>query len=128
MAAPTIAGQMAGTTPASQSQGLSRTQWASSEDAKRAVTRAREAAIRGALIGFTIRGGLNLIRPPRRRTEGGHNALKDTLQFTAFLGALGFTYVGVEESLSALFGQKRTAKWRALVAGAVAGHTLLLTG
>jgi hypothetical protein len=114
--------------------GLSSSRRAGSEDALRAIIRAREAAVRGALIGFTIRGGLqaiNLIRPARRRTEGGPSAgsaLKDTLQFTAFLGALGFTYVGVEESLAALFGREKTAKWRALVAGAVAGHTLLLTG
>lgn len=41
---------------------------------------------------------------------------------------MGAIYVSVDESLSVLMGKARTSKWRALVAGAVAGQVLRFAG
>ncbi|CAL8462877.1 g2411 [Coccomyxa elongata] len=54
--------------------------------------------------------------------------IADTLRYTGFLGAFAGIYVSVDEGIAALFGKERTARWRAFVAGALAGPSLLLTG
>ncbi|KAF5834998.1 hypothetical protein DUNSADRAFT_8055 [Dunaliella salina] len=113
------------------------------EQLSRSWQRLKTAAWRGGAAGLTLRGGLNVLstllfmlrmatrgkgkaRPKRGLTLP--EAVNDTLCYTAFLAALGGSYVFVDEGLAILLGKSRTAKWRALVAGAVAGHTLLLTG
>ncbi|XP_022773147.1 transmembrane protein 135 homolog isoform X2 [Durio zibethinus] len=55
-------------------------------------------------------------------------AIKETLRYGLFLGTFSGTYVSVDEIIGALGGHNRTAKWRALVAGLVAGPSMLLTG
>lgn len=176
------------------------------DDLRRALLRVQAGAVRGALIGFTLRGGLHLAghvlsalgssRGRQKRAVNGAAAIKDTLRYTGFLAALAACYIGVEEGISRIFGKERYApvlhgqpllavidggalpaipapawlpwfhartlcnvtashmtactrsqpchacmspnvprvlacrssKWRALVAGICAGHTLLLTG
>eukprot|EP00955_Chlamydomonas_euryale_P113567 366226-Chlamydomonas_euryale.AAC.26 len=49
-------------------------------------------------------------------------------RFGAFLGAMCGIYVGMDEGLAAVFGKQQSARWRAAVAGAVAGQVLLITG
>ncbi|CAL5223327.1 g5824 [Coccomyxa viridis] len=53
---------------------------------------------------------------------------KDTLRYTGFLGAFAGVFVSVDEGLAAVFGPERTKRWRAFVAGALAGPAILLTG
>ncbi|KAJ9508904.1 hypothetical protein QJQ45_028214, partial [Haematococcus lacustris] len=89
--------------------------------------------------GLGLKGGLHLltaalrnVRPPKK-SIGKHQvtlreAVLDVATYTVFLGTMGAVYVSVEEALALLFGQDRTSQWRALVAGAVAGHALLITG
>ncbi|KAL0313949.1 UNVERIFIED_CONTAM: hypothetical protein Sangu_2239300 [Sesamum angustifolium] len=55
-------------------------------------------------------------------------ALKETLRYGLFLGTFAGTFVSVDEIVSALGGHRRTAKWRSLLAGAIAGSSMLLTG
>jgi hypothetical protein len=113
------------------------------EDLRRALHRIQSGAVRGALIGLTLRGGLHLAGTllgalgtaaggrrgrGRKRAVGGGDAAKDALRYAAFLGALAATYIGVDEGIARAFGKERSSKWRALVAGACAGPTLLLTG
>lgn len=115
-------------------------------DLLRALDRVQQGAVRGAAIGLTLRGGLHLAsylvsllsrgggsggraRQQRRKARvGGGDALLDTLRYGAFLGALAATYIGVEEGIARVFGRGRSSGWRALVAGACAGPTLLLAG
>ena len=80
--------------------------------------------------------------------------LKESLRYTAFLGSFAGVYVAVDEGTAALFGKRRcasvafcaastyccnapgvdaavllrTSHWRAFVAGAAAGPSVLLTG
>ena len=80
--------------------------------------------------------------------------LKESLRYTAFLGSFAGLYVAVDEGIAALFGKRRcasvvccaartrccfvrtadpavllrTSHWRAFVAGAAAGPSVLLTG
>jgi len=110
------------------------------DDLRRALQRVQSGAVRGALIGFTLRGGLHLAGTllgalgtskggkRQKRAVGGNAAMKDTLRYTAFLGALAATYISVDEGIARAFGKQRSSNWRALVAGACAGPTLLLTG
>ncbi len=70
-------------------------------------------------------------RAQQQQQQRGISALeaaKETLRYTAFLGCMAGVYVGADEAIAALWGKERTASWRALVAGALAGPSLLLTG
>ncbi|XP_015885405.2 uncharacterized protein LOC107420855 isoform X1 [Ziziphus jujuba] len=111
------------------------------EKLRRIVT----ASAKGFVIGAGIKGGLALFsivaRLKRRkalaslRKEGviTNNeaivmAVKETLRYGLFLGTFAGTFVSVDEIIGSLGGHRRTAKWRALFAGAVAGPSMLLTG
>ncbi|KAM1119836.1 hypothetical protein ACFX13_044746 [Malus domestica] len=115
-----------------------------SEKLRRVVT----ASVKGFTIGAGLKGGLAifsiLARLRRRkllaslRTEGVITnreaivtALKETLRYGLFLGTFAGTFVSVDEIIGSLAGHRRqfrTAKWRALLAGAIAGPSMLLTG
>ncbi|XP_076916179.1 uncharacterized protein LOC143575775 [Bidens hawaiensis] len=103
------------------------------------------ASVKGFVIGAGIKGGLSLFailaRLRRRRllssakkvqmASGGDDlilALKETVRYGLFLGTFAGTFVSVDELIAALGGHQRTAKWRALIAGAIAGPSMLLTG
>uniref|UniRef100_A0A0A9GC15 Transmembrane protein 135 N-terminal domain-containing protein n=1 Tax=Arundo donax TaxID=35708 RepID=A0A0A9GC15_ARUDO len=45
-----------------------------------------------------------------------------------FLGTFAGSYVSVDECIAAVWGRKRTARWRSLLAGLIAGPSMLLTG
>lgn len=55
-------------------------------------------------------------------------AIKETLRYGLFLGTYTGTFVSVDELIAAVGGHHRTARWRALLAGAIAGPSMLLTG
>ncbi|KAL6179899.1 hypothetical protein ACLB2K_046570 [Fragaria x ananassa] len=115
-----------------------------SEKLRRVVT----ASIKGFSIGAGLKGGLAvfsiLARLRKRkllaslRTKGAITnneaivtALKETLRYGLFLGTFAGTFVSVDEIIAYLGGHRRhfrTAKWRALVAGLIAGPSMLLTG
>ncbi|CAA2993105.1 Hypothetical predicted protein [Olea europaea subsp. europaea] len=103
------------------------------------------ASVKGFSIGAGLKGGLALFsflsRLRRRRSlpsskklemastsEDVILALKETLRYGLFLGAFAGTFVSVDEIIAALGGHRRTAKWRSLLAGAIAGPSMLLTG
>ncbi|XP_058086334.1 uncharacterized protein LOC131233576 isoform X2 [Magnolia sinica] len=56
------------------------------------------------------------------------SAVKETLRYGLFLGTFAGTFVSVDECIAALGGHNSTASWRALLAGAIAGPSMLLTG
>ncbi|KAL5846821.1 hypothetical protein ACOSQ3_010345 [Xanthoceras sorbifolium] len=112
-----------------------------SEKFRRIIT----ASAKGFSIGAGIKGGLSLfsilarLRRTRlsssiRKTEAFSNsdaialALKETLRYGLFLGTFAGTFVTVDEIIGALGGHRRTARWRALLAGLIAGPSMLLTG
>ncbi|KAM5575710.1 hypothetical protein ABKV19_014581 [Rosa sericea] len=112
-----------------------------SEKLRRVVT----ASIKGFTIGAGLKGGLAvfsiLARLRKRkllaslRSEGAITnneaivtALKETLRYGLFLGTFAGTFVSVDEIIASLGGHRRTAKWRALLAGLIAGPSMLLTG
>jgi hypothetical protein len=111
-------------------------------DTDRAKRRLSDAIVRGAAAGLAVRGGLHLVsyvagillKSKRRKgsTSDGRpsliDLLKDTARWGAFLSAFSGVYVSADEAIACLGGVKRTAAWRALAAGALAGPTLLLTG
>ncbi|GAB4861219.1 hypothetical protein Ancab_036377 [Ancistrocladus abbreviatus] len=103
------------------------------------------AALKGFSIGAGLKGGLSLFsllaRLSRRRlpistkksnaltnTQDIELAVKETLRYGLFLGTFAGTFVSVDEIIAALGGHRRTARWRALVAGGIAGPSMLLTG
>lgn len=103
------------------------------------------ASVKGFAIGAGIKGGLALFsilgRLRRRKlltslrkqgvmtnNEAIVMAVKETLRYGLFLGTFAGTFVSVDEIIATLGGHRRTARWRALVAGAVAGPSMLLTG
>ncbi|CAN0900508.1 hypothetical protein LINGRAHAP2_LOCUS20881 [Linum grandiflorum] len=105
------------------------------------------ASVKGFSIGAGLKGGLALfsilarLRRTRKPREFTNNeaitlALKETLRYGLFLGTFAGTFVSVDEIIAALGGHRRqafflsvqTGKWRALVAGLVAGPSMLLTG
>ncbi|KAG6551942.1 hypothetical protein Mapa_006559 [Marchantia paleacea] len=113
------------------------------EDEKlRALERCIAAATKGFIIGAGLRGGLGLFailsRLRRKKTRSSilqkSNAdavvlaLKETLRYGLFLGTFAGGFCSVDEAIATLGGPQRTARWRALVAGGVAGPALLLTG
>eukprot|EP00897_Mesotaenium_endlicherianum_P004977 jgi/Mesen1/4507/ME000023S03882 len=112
-------------------------------DALDALERIMSAAMKGFIIGTGLKGGLalfgilgHLVRPGKKRPGVGSRSireaaslgLKETLRYGFFLGAFAGGYCTVDESILAVGGHSRTAKWRAIVAGAAAGPALLLTG
>ncbi|XVE60486.1 hypothetical protein DITRI_Ditri05aG0132900 [Diplodiscus trichospermus] len=99
------------------------------------------ASAKGFSIGAGIKGGLALFsilarlrRKNSRKVEAFSDkdaisvAIKETLKYGIFLGTFAGTFVSVDEIIGAVGGHNRTAKWRALVAGLVAGPSMLLTG
>ncbi|KAL2232028.1 uncharacterized protein LOC105177098 [Sesamum indicum] len=103
------------------------------------------ASVKGFAIGAGLKGGLAifalLTRLRRRRLLSASKkvemtstsadvilALKETLRYGLFLGTFAGTFVSVDEIVAALGGHRRTAKWRSLLAGAIAGSSMLLTG
>eukprot|EP00798_Chlamydomonas_sp_ICE-L_P004119 gene4119-14223_t len=109
-----------------------------SEEFHRAVCRLRTAFIRGAAAGGVLRGGLHVFtrlltvisskKKGKRASLSVLQALLDTLQYAAAMGVMTGLYVVVDEGLAVSLGKNRTAGWRGLVAGAVAGQTLHLAG
>ncbi|XP_077212967.1 uncharacterized protein LOC143848059 [Tasmannia lanceolata] len=103
------------------------------------------ATCKGFVIGAGLKGGLALFsilaRLRSRRISASLRkpgmisnkvaivgAVKETLRYGFFLGTFAGTYVSVDECIAAFGGDTRTASWRALLAGAVAGPSMLLTG
>ncbi|KAF3655473.1 putative cryptochrome-1 [Capsicum annuum] len=100
------------------------------------------ASVKGFTIGAGLKGGLAIFavlsRLGRRKfskkvqmvssEEDIVLALKETLRYGLFLGTFSGTFVSVDEIVSAVGGHRRTAKWRAFLAGAIAGPSMLLTG
>ncbi|KAG8632934.1 uncharacterized protein LOC110607054 [Manihot esculenta] len=103
------------------------------------------ASAKGFSIGAGLKGGLSLfsilarLRRSRlssslRKVEVFSNseaialALKETLRYGLFLGTFAGTFASADEIIASLGGHCRTAKWRALLAGLIAGPSMLLTG
>lgn len=103
------------------------------------------ASVKGFTIGAGLKGGLSLFAvlsrlrrrhslPAAKKTQMVSSsadmilAAKETLRYGLFLGAFAGTFVSVDELISSLGGHRRTAKWRALLAGLIAGPSMLLTG
>ncbi|KAE9608195.1 putative transmembrane protein [Lupinus albus] len=103
------------------------------------------ASAKGFSIGAGLKGGLaffailaRLMRKMPRRKEivvtNGEvilTAMKETLRYGLFLGTFAGTFVSMDELIGAIGGHRRhfrTAGWRALLAGALAGPSMLLTG
>ncbi|KAJ6337543.1 hypothetical protein OIU76_007258 [Salix suchowensis] len=129
--------------PFSSSSCLSGTGLNPFQDSEK-LTRVVTASAKGFSIGAGIKGGLALfsilarLRRTRlsstRKTEVFSNrkaidlAIKETLSYGIFLGTFAGTYVSVDEIIAYLGGHGRTAKWRSLLAGLIAGPSMLLTG
>ncbi|GLT57437.1 hypothetical protein SLA2020_434110 [Shorea laevis] len=103
------------------------------------------ASAKGFSIGAGLKGGLGLfsilVRLRRRRSSSATRkvevfsnseaislAIKETLRYGLFLGTFAGTFCSLDEIIGSLGGHRRTARWRALVAGLVAGPSMLLTG
>ncbi|XP_044982901.1 uncharacterized protein LOC123449675 isoform X1 [Hordeum vulgare subsp. vulgare] len=102
------------------------------------------AATKGFAIGAGLKGGLALFsllvrlrtrRSTRSRKAGAMTneeaallALKETVRYGMFLGTFAGSFVSVDECIAALWGRKRTARWRSLLSGLIAGPSMLLTG
>ena len=85
-------------------------------DRHRAVIRWLNAALRGALVGLCLRGGLHavslafaLVRRSQRqrRQQTIREKVEETGRYSAFLGALAGIFVAVDEGIAALWGKKR---------------------
>ncbi|KAK3148139.1 hypothetical protein QOZ80_3BG0291220 [Eleusine coracana subsp. coracana] len=108
------------------------------------LRRCLEAAAKGFAIGAGLKGGLAIFsvlvrlrsrRTPRSRKAGSMTneeaivlAVKETVRYGMFLGTFAGSYVSVDECIAAIWGRKRTARWRTLLAGLIAGPSMLLTG
>ncbi|XP_023002662.1 uncharacterized protein LOC111496453 isoform X1 [Cucurbita maxima] len=103
------------------------------------------ASAKGFTIGAGLKGGLSLFSIlaglKRRKALASLGkkgvitnrdvismALKETLRYGLFLGTFAGTFVSIDEIIGNLAGHRRTARWRALSAGALAGPSMLLTG
>ncbi|KAK9134271.1 hypothetical protein Syun_013601 [Stephania yunnanensis] len=99
------------------------------------------ASSKGFAIGAGLKGGLAAFSVlarfmNRRQRRGGvvlsgdatGVAVKETLRYGLFLGTFAGIFVSVDEFIAALGGKHRIARWRSLLAGAVAGPSMLLTG
>ena len=102
-------------------------------NARRAAVRLRTAMLRAAMTGGALKGGLNLfslLNRARRKKIGARqlsDAGADTARYVAFFTAFAGVYVYSDEWLSRIYGRQRSKGWRAALAGALAGPTLLLT-
>ncbi|PKA59473.1 hypothetical protein AXF42_Ash016497 [Apostasia shenzhenica] len=117
-----------------------------SEEYSKWLRRCLQASGKGFAIGAGLKGGLALfsilVRLRSRVSKGASArktgamtnaeavviAAKETLRYGMFLGTFAGTFVSVDELIAAIWGKKRTAGWRALFAGAMAGTSMLLTG
>ncbi|KAK7281356.1 hypothetical protein RIF29_09265 [Crotalaria pallida] len=91
------------------------------------------AGLKGGLAFFAILARLTRKKPQRKEivvTNGEVivTALKETLRYGLFLGTFAGTFVSMDELIGAIGGHRRTARWRALLAGVLAGPSMLLTG
>lgn len=125
---------------------LSTTRDLRSEEEWKRLRRFVEAAGKGFAIGAGLKGGLAvfsiLARLRSRRSSASSArkpgaitnaeavvvAAKETLRYGLFLGTFAGTFVSVDECISAIWGHRKTAGWRALLAGVIAGPSMLLTG
>ncbi|PRQ43650.1 putative transmembrane protein [Rosa chinensis] len=118
-----------------------------SSDSKK-LRRVVTALIKGFTIGAGLKGCLavfSILAKLRKRkllaslsTEGAimNNEaivaiLNETLRYGLFLGTFAGIFVSVDEIIASLGGHRRhfrTAKWRALLAGLIAGPSMVLTG
>jgi len=111
------------------------------EEETRALERVQNATLRGAAIGFVLRGGyvsfssaLSVLFPSRSRrravsaAKGKGSPAMSVLRWTAFLGSLGGTYVALDEGLMRAVGKQKSRKWRGMVSGTVAGSSIALLG
>ncbi|XP_021837677.2 uncharacterized protein [Spinacia oleracea] len=103
------------------------------------ITRIISAAVKGFSIGAGLKGGVSIFsllsRLSRRRKVSGVSSseeillvIKETLRYGLFLGSFAGIFSSVDEIVAAIGGHRRTAKWRALLAGGIAGPSMLLTG
>ncbi|PIA52155.1 hypothetical protein AQUCO_01000200v1 [Aquilegia coerulea] len=116
-----------------------------SEKASDEISRIITASAKGFAIGAGLKGGLAvfsiLARLKSRRGSSSSRKVgmlsnekamiisaKETLRYGLFLGTFAGTFTSVDECIAALGGHSRTANWRALFAGAIAGPSMLLTG
>lgn len=96
---------------------------------RRALSRWLNAVLRGAAVGFCLRGGLHVVslalalaskarRSKQRQTrqQSLWDKLTETGRYTAFLGALAGVFVGVDEGVAAVWGKSR---WDAPVLGLI---------
>lgn len=94
------------------------------------------AGLKGGLALFSILARLRrgrLSASPRKieqisNTEAIALAINETVRYGLFLGTFAGTFASIDEIIAALAGHRRTAKWRALFAGLIAGPSMLLTG
>ncbi|XP_021740201.1 uncharacterized protein LOC110706581 isoform X1 [Chenopodium quinoa] len=117
----------------------------SSETNSDKLRRIISAAVKGFSIGAGLKGGVSifslLARLSRRRSPNSLkkvsnvssseeilSVIKETLRYGLFLGVFAGTFSSVDEIVATLGGHRRTAKWRALLAGGIAGPSMLLTG
>ncbi|KAG5006363.1 hypothetical protein JHK82_024322 [Glycine max] len=79
-------------------------------------------------------GAITRKKPPRKEIVVSNDeailaALKETLRYGLFLETFAGTFVSTDEVIGSIVDHHRhTTKWRALVAGAVAGSSMLLIG
>ncbi|KDP41378.1 hypothetical protein JCGZ_15785 [Jatropha curcas] len=114
-----------------------------SEDSEK-LWRIITASAKGFSIGAGLKGGLSLFsiiaRLRRTRLSSSSRkvafsnseaialAIKETLRYGLFIGTFAGTFASVDEIIASVGGHRRTAKWRALLAGLIAGPSMLLTG
>lgn len=85
-------------------------------------------ALFGLLVGLKRRSSSIRIAGVRTNRDAMSAAWKETLRYGLFLGTFAGTFASVDEAIAAFGGRARTARWRALIAGAIAGPSMLLTG
>ncbi|XP_039050006.1 uncharacterized protein LOC120191070 [Hibiscus syriacus] len=121
----------------SSALGLDSSQLTDSEKLRRLLV----ASAKGFSIGAGLQGGLAIFsiiaRLQRKKSrkvdsfsdkEAIYMAIKETIRYDIFLGTFAGTFVSIDEIIATRGRHHRTAKWRALVAGLVAGPSMLLTG
>eukprot|EP00210_Caulerpa_lentillifera_P002890 g2760.t1 len=92
------------------------------------------AVTRGAATGFILRGGITLfgslltLITKKKKSNSDRQPLIEILRMSLFLASLGGTYVLTDESIGAYWGKKKTSSWRGMIAGLLAGPSILLLG
>ena len=89
----------------------------SQPDRHRALYRWLNAVLRGAAVGFCLRGGLHVVslafalastrKNRQRRQQSIGEKVAETGRYGLFLGALAGVFVGVDEGLAACWGRAR---------------------